>query len=209
VALALAGQRSGYEWPLPSAFITNQFYYLNTGKFSTSKGHAIWARDLSTECNTDMTRLFLAMHGPEYQEGTFSEQIFRMAVAEFAAKINKLADAYNRRRVSAEMRDGSLPDSLITLMSREVPLSEYSSALLARRAIHCLEYLEHLLSTQQEVPLASVPSAVALCLGPFCPIYTAQLKQSFNITENSWTNLAQCHNDATLPVIQEEYAHAL
>ena len=209
VALALAARQSGYQWPLPSAFITNQFYYLNTGKFSTSKGHAIWARNLATECNTDLARLFLAMHGPEYQEGTFSEQIFRMAVAEFSAKINKLANAYNRRRMSGDNSEGNLPGSLIEVMSREVPLSEYSNAVLARRAIHCLEYLEYLLASNQAVGLDSIPGAVALCLGPFCPMYTEELKRSFNIAENSWANLASCHADVILPEIQEEYAHAL
>jgi hypothetical protein len=47
-----------------------------------------------------------------------------------------------------------------------------------------------------------------LCLGPFCPNYTDELKTRFNIQENSWANLAQCRTDASMPEIQEQYAHA-
>ena len=207
-ALAMAARQSGYQWPLPSAFITNQFYYLNTGKFSTSKGHVIWARDMAAEWNTDLARLFLAWHGPEYQEGTFSESIFRLAVAEFASKINKVANAFNARRAGNNGHQAKLPDELIALMSRDVPLSEYSHAELARRSIHSLEYLESLLSSGKDVPIASIPAAVALCLGPFCPTYTDELTTRFKIKENSWDNLAQCRTDASMPEIQEQYAHA-
>jgi methionyl-tRNA synthetase len=207
-ALAMAAQQSGYQWPLPSAFITNQFYYLNTGKFSTSKGHVIWARDMAAEWNTDLARLFLAWHGPEYQEGAFSEPIFRLAVAEFAGKINKLASAYNARRAGGNGHQATLPAKLIALMSRDVPMSEYSHAELARRSIHSLEYIESLLSSGRDAPIASIPAAVALCLGPFCPNYTDELKTRFNIQENSWANLAQCRTDASMPEIQEQYAHA-
>lgn len=209
VALALAARQTGFNWPLPSAFVTNQFYYLNTGKFSTSKGHVIWARDLAAEHNTDLARLFLALHGPEYQEATFSEEIFRLAVNEFATKINRLAAAFNSRRNSAGPSQAALPAELTAMMSREAPLAEYSSAELARRSIHCLEYLEHLISTDRQAPIACIPGAVALCLGPFCPDYTDQLKARYSIKENTWTNLARCNVHPAMPEIEEQCAHAL
>jgi methionyl-tRNA synthetase len=211
VALAMAARQCGYEWPLPSAFITNQFYYLNVGKFSTSKGHAVWAKDLAAEYNTDLARLFLAWHGPEFQEGTFSEPFFRLAITDFAGKINKLAQAYNARRATGDRGGETLPRKLIELMSRGLSLSEYSNAELARRSIHCLEYLEFLLSSGKDVPLGAIPSAIALCLGPFCPAYVDEIKSRFNIRENSWANLAHSRSDASMPEIQEQYvrAHAL
>ncbi|WP_422461999.1 class I tRNA ligase family protein [Endozoicomonas sp. ALB115] len=49
LSLAIAARESGYDWPLPSAFITNQFYNLEANKFSTSKGHLIWARNLARD----------------------------------------------------------------------------------------------------------------------------------------------------------------
>ncbi len=208
VALAMAARDSGFSWPLPSAFITNQFYFLDTAKFSTSKGHAVWARDLAAKCNPDLTRLFLALHGPEYQEGTFNESVFRMAVPELTGKINRLAAAFNKRRNAGTHAGAALPAELTAMMTRSIPLNEYSNAELARRAIHCLEYLEHLLSSGQDLPLASIPSAVALSLGALCPVYTDEVKSRFNITENSWANPAQCNVNLTLPEMQEQYVHA-
>lgn len=207
VALAIAAQDSGFSWPLPSAFITNQFYFLNTAKFSTSKGHAVWARDLAAEYNPDLTRLFLALHGPEYQEGTFNESVFRMAVPELAARINRLASAYNQRRTAGARTRATFPAELTAMMTRSISLNEYSNAELARRALQCLEYLESLLSSNDEAPMASIPSAVALCLGPLCPVYTDELISRFNIADNSWANPAQCNTNSTLPEMQERYVH--
>ena len=207
LAMALAARQCGIEWPLPSAFITNQFYYLQTGKFSTSKGHVIWARDLAADCNTDLARLFLALHGPEFQEATFSRPVFDQAVDELASKINTLAATYNRRsrgnRASAEL----IPNEVVQLMSREIPLAEYSNAELARRAVHCLEYLNHWLSTNDTASFEGIPSAVALCLEALCPGYALGLKSQFAIEDHSWTRLAR-RPAGSLPEIQVQYANA-
>jgi methionyl-tRNA synthetase len=207
MALALAARQCGVEWPLPAAFITNQFYNLPNGKFSTSKGNAIWARDLALEYNTDLARLFLALHGPEYQEATFSEPIFRRAVDELAAKINKLAATYNSRRNRTHTPQETIPGEVVRLMSQDLSLKEYSNADLARRAVHCLEYLEHWLATNDGASTACIPSAIVLCLEALCPQYTSGLKQQFSIREHSWTHPARRPFDL-LPEIQVQYAHA-
>lgn len=206
VALALAARQAGFNWPLPSAFITNQFYYLGTGKFSTSKGHAVWARDLALECNTDLTRLFLALHGPEYQEATFNEGVFQQAVDELAAKINKLSSTYNNRRFRHRTAT-EIPPEVVQLMSQQVSLKEYSNAELAKRAVHSIEYLEHWLAANDGASTEYIPSALALCLDALCPNFTSEIRKHFGIQENSWKRLARCSSDA-LPEIQVQYAHA-
>jgi methionyl-tRNA synthetase len=207
LALALAARQCGYEWPLPAAFVTNQFYYLGTGKFSTSKGHAVWARDLSAECNTDLARLFLALHGPEYQEGTFSRPVFDQAVDELAAKINKLAATYNGKRFKSHSAQEKLPAEVVRLMSQPVSLKDYSNGEFARRAVHSIEYLEHWLSTSNQASTAAIPSALALCLEPLCPQYAAEIQSRFAIQEHSWVRPAQCPENF-FPEIQVQYANA-
>lgn len=207
LALALAARRCGFDWPLPAAFITNQFYNLPSGKFSTSKGNAIWARDLALEYNTDLARLYLALNGPEYQEATFSEPVFKQAAEDLAGRINKLAASYNSRRNRNPESQENIPDAIVRLMSRPIPLQEYSNAELARRAIHCLQYLDHWLTTDDRASAAFVPSAVALSLGALCPQYTNAIQKQFSIREHSWTRLARCPSEM-LPEIQVQYAHA-
>ncbi|HEX7288656.1 MAG TPA: class I tRNA ligase family protein [Candidatus Angelobacter sp.] len=207
LALALAARQCGFDWPLPAAFVTNQFYYLGTRKFSTSKGHAVWARDLAAECNTDLARLFLALHGPEYQEASFSQSLFSQAADELAAKINKLAAAYNSTRSRHRSAQEVLPAEVVRLMSQEVSLKDYSNGDFARRAVHSIEYLDHWLSTNSEASTTSIPSALALCLEPLCPLYTAEIKRQFAIREHSWARPAQCP-DHSLPEIQVQYANA-
>ena len=206
VALALAGRQCGFEWPLPAAFITNQFYYLGTGKFSTSKGHAVWARDLATECNTDLARLFLALHGPEFQEATFSPPIFREAIDELATKINKLTATYNNKRFKRSAHP-SLPPEVVRLMSPEVSFKDYSNGEFARRAVHSIEYLEHWLCNASEASASFIPSALALCLEPLCPQYAAEIKEQFAIQDHAWARPALC-SDHPISGIQVHYANA-
>jgi methionyl-tRNA synthetase len=58
--------------PLPKAFITNEFYRLNGAKFSTSRGHAIWAHELLSSVESDALRFYLAVTGPEREQTNFA-----------------------------------------------------------------------------------------------------------------------------------------
>lgn len=50
---------------LPTAFVTNQFMHLEDQKFSTSRGHAVWADDALATAGPDATRLGLLRDSPE------------------------------------------------------------------------------------------------------------------------------------------------
>ncbi|HEY3571821.1 MAG TPA: class I tRNA ligase family protein [Thermoanaerobaculia bacterium] len=54
---------------LPKAFIMNEFYRLDGLKFSTSRRHAIWGRELLADVPPDVMRFYLAWTCPE-TEGT-------------------------------------------------------------------------------------------------------------------------------------------
>ena len=69
VALLLA---HGGQYALPEWFISNELYELDNEKFSTSRGHVVWGRDLVAEVPRDLIRFYLALTSPEFQRTSFS-----------------------------------------------------------------------------------------------------------------------------------------
>jgi len=57
---------------LPAAFIMNEFYRLDGQKFSTSRRHAIWGRELLAEVPADVMRFYLAYTAPEVEGTNFT-----------------------------------------------------------------------------------------------------------------------------------------
>lgn len=66
---------------LPDTIVTNEFFELDNYKFSTSKGHLIWARDLLEEVDVSVVRFYLALANPETQKMNFT----RAAMDELSA----------------------------------------------------------------------------------------------------------------------------
>ncbi|MEY9863609.1 methionyl-tRNA synthetase [Catenulispora sp. GAS73] len=60
----------------PTAIITNEFYHLEGSKFSTSRRHLIWARDLVGKYGADNVRFYLTLANPEHQTADFREPEF-------------------------------------------------------------------------------------------------------------------------------------
>lgn len=63
----------GEEWLVPEYVITNEFYFLESEKFSTSRGHVIWGRDILDKIPADLLRYYLCRSNPEHWQTTFSE----------------------------------------------------------------------------------------------------------------------------------------
>ncbi|MER6343564.1 class I tRNA ligase family protein [Streptomyces sp. NPDC001595] len=64
-ALAFA---TGTEAYLPTSYVTNRFLQLDGAKFSTSRGHAVWADDALAGADPDAVRLALLRAAPEGRE---------------------------------------------------------------------------------------------------------------------------------------------
>lgn len=62
----------GDRYIRPEWVLTNEFYELESQKFSTSKGHVLSPEDLLPEVPRDQLRLYLALTAPSYQRTTFS-----------------------------------------------------------------------------------------------------------------------------------------
>jgi methionyl-tRNA synthetase len=92
---------------LPEDFITNEFYELDNAKFSTSRGHVVWGRDLVTEMPRDLVRYHLAATSPENQRTDFS----RAALARVTS--SRLVEPWNQvaGKVDEFVGRGALPVS--------------------------------------------------------------------------------------------------
>ncbi|MGE5827754.1 MAG: class I tRNA ligase family protein [Micromonosporaceae bacterium] len=71
IALMMA-YGGGQEYILPESIINNEFYELESDKFSTSKGNVLSPQDVLREVPRDALRIYLALTAPEYQRTTFS-----------------------------------------------------------------------------------------------------------------------------------------
>jgi len=68
------------EIRLPEALVMNEFYRLDGLKFSTSRRHAIWGRDIVAEVPADVVRFYLAYSGPETEGTNFTREEFAATV---------------------------------------------------------------------------------------------------------------------------------
>ena len=57
-------------------FFTNLFLKLNNDDFSTSRGNAIWIKDIAGQFPIDAVRFFTALHAPETEQMNFSMHEF-------------------------------------------------------------------------------------------------------------------------------------
>lgn len=69
--LALMFAHEG-RYVIPDTYVCNEFYELEHDKFSTSKGHVIWMRDLLLDVPRDLARFYLAITSPEHQRTNFT-----------------------------------------------------------------------------------------------------------------------------------------
>ncbi|HEX2090819.1 MAG TPA: FAD-dependent oxidoreductase [Longimicrobiaceae bacterium] len=66
----------------PETFVSNEFYRLDGLKFSTSRMHAIWGREMLAVVPADAVRFYLACSGPEAEQTNFT-------VADFEATVHR------------------------------------------------------------------------------------------------------------------------
>ncbi|WP_330230690.1 class I tRNA ligase family protein [Nocardia sp. NBC_00508] len=95
------------EYALPKLFLTNEFYELRHEKFSTSRGHLVWGRDLAETVPRDLIRFHLAAGSPELQRTSFDHDEF------VALTRTRLVEPWNRvaAEVDAWVWRGPLPVS--------------------------------------------------------------------------------------------------
>jgi methionyl-tRNA synthetase len=105
VGTAMLIAMGGYV--LPDQWITNEFYELDSEKFSTSRGHVVSGRELVAEVPRDLIRFHLAVTSPEFQRTDFT----RTALARVTR--TRLVDPWNRvaDKVDRWVGQGAFPVS--------------------------------------------------------------------------------------------------
>ncbi|WP_168798076.1 class I tRNA ligase family protein [Pacificoceanicola onchidii] len=76
------------DGPQLGTFLTNRFLKLDGDDFSTSRGNAIWIKDVTGQYPLDAIRLFTALNAPEEQVENFSLAEFKDWVTEVYTPMN-------------------------------------------------------------------------------------------------------------------------
>lgn len=62
------------------SYVYNEFYLLDDIKFSTSRQHAIWAKDIIQDVNADSLRYYLALTRPEHHKTGFKKKEYQSTI---------------------------------------------------------------------------------------------------------------------------------
>ena len=149
VALLYAGDLERY---LPTSTMINEFFNLEDAKFSTSRGHLIWARDICDDVPADLVRLYCCLVNPGFEESNFrasamekalDEKLFRPWSA-FANSINqqsKTARGGQISRIAVDEATKAQCGAIITRITAGYSLERFNLRQSATDALRCLEYL--------------------------------------------------------------------
>jgi methionyl-tRNA synthetase len=113
LGLALAAQELGVDALIPDAIITNEFYQLDSFKFSTSQNHLIWGRDFLQDVPVDEARFYFAWSNPETQQSNFSQSEFEAVVAK----------KYRGPLCELEQLLANLPDDAVPVCRTQDPMA--------------------------------------------------------------------------------------
>ncbi|MEU7724250.1 SidA/IucD/PvdA family monooxygenase [Streptomyces sp. NPDC040724] len=151
----------GDRYVEPHAIVSNEFYELENQKFSTSKGHVVWAADLVAEVPRDLVRFYLALTAPEHSRTNFSrEALDTLASDRLVEPWNRLAGRVEEL-LAAVPADALLPvsrtgaDHAGILVERFRSHYELESFSLHRAADLVVVHLDRLLKQTDRVAVGS------------------------------------------------------
>jgi methionyl-tRNA synthetase len=114
----------GDKYIRPEWVLTNEFYELESDKFSTSKGHVLSAQQILREVPRDVVRLYLALTAPEYQRTSFSRTgLAKLARDRLVEPWNRLAEVIGKAYADAGSTSTPLPVS-VTGRARAATMAE-------------------------------------------------------------------------------------
>ncbi|MCG2837796.1 class I tRNA ligase family protein [Photobacterium sp. WH77] len=179
-ALQVAGLRIKKELPKVSEFYTNQFYNLDSDKFSTSKGHAIWAIDLAQKYNSDAIRFYLAKFAPEYSEQSFILEHFLVEGRRFCSLVNDILTSCDQ--IENKRTNGKLGDKLFLSVQEK---GQFSIREIAKDCELKLKHLQRMIHAG-EITKDDVYKTLQNLLYPIAPKYSYVLKKSCDNKLNNY-----------------------
>lgn len=145
VAMLMASEG---RYLIPQNFIANEFYELDNQKFSTSRGHAIWGRDLVADVPRDLVRFHLAATSPETQRTNFGraalERVTSVRLVEpWNATAAKVGGFVSLGELPVSARSQAAAASLTRRFSSFYELEHFSLTRVAEAITEQLHRLSH------------------------------------------------------------------
>jgi methionyl-tRNA synthetase len=161
------------RYVLPDMLLINEFYELENEKFSTSKGHVVWARDLVAEVPRDVVRFYLCLSAPEHARTNFSRATLdEVAGRRLVGPWNELAATLTKLTAETGADGEPLPVSAQTpsrvaaMVSRFSGCFELTSFSLFRAADLVVQHVERLRALAQRTLAEDLdPEALRVRLG--------------------------------------------
>ncbi len=106
----------GENLHLPDEIISSEYLTLEGRKISTSRNHAVWAKDLADDYNPDAIRYFFIANGPEKRDADFSFREFRTQnnselVGAWGNFVNRTL-AFSVKYLNSEIEEPSVSDDI-------------------------------------------------------------------------------------------------
>ncbi|MER6585738.1 class I tRNA ligase family protein [Micromonospora chalcea] len=109
----------------PTGLVVNEFYRLTGAKFSTSRGHAIWAHEFLADEDPAVVRAFLSWDRPDRYESDFRPEAYEAFKARYAATLAGAVPGL----------DGVLADVELTRGEQALRPAHFDSATVVRAAL--------------------------------------------------------------------------
>ncbi|MGK5638177.1 class I tRNA ligase family protein [Streptomyces sp. URMC 126] len=178
----------------PAAIVTNEFLHLDGAKFSTSRGHLVWARDVLARHGADAVRFHLALTHPEHQPANYTEAEFLTTVE---ARLHRPLAALHAAADHAGDRPAP-PDTATTEVLgryRDRMLHAYSMETFSLR--QAAETTAHLLALLAARAAADPDAAryglraVAVWAAPLLPDLAGELRHRYGAPEQDTGRLQE------------------
>ncbi len=170
--------------------IPAQFLMLDGLNLSTSRNHAIWARELVEQVGSDSARLYLASVAPEEEEGNFSRDAFacwhKDLFVELIPRIFQAVEAKNMNwRWSRELTgpDGEILDALGQKWVAAGDASHFSMKALAATILDAFALCR--VRLEQDKPIAHLAAFIAVAGQALIPDLSHHLITQFRLPKNA------------------------
>ncbi|MEN4533442.1 class I tRNA ligase family protein [Pantoea agglomerans] len=158
------------KYILPDYIVPNEFYELENAKFSTSRGHLVWAHDLVKEIPRDYARFYLCLTSPETSRSNFSRKAMEQILTErLIDPWNALVNAYKAHiwhpaDLITRTDVGSAAKTMRDRLYDCCELKNFSQSRLADWILNHIARLEKVMSAGKGQDLYSINSQLMVLL---------------------------------------------
>ncbi|ELY9424822.1 methionine--tRNA ligase [Cronobacter dublinensis] len=163
--------------PRPGTFLTNRFLKLDGEDFSTSRGHAIWIKDLTGLYPADAIRLYCARYAPETEVKNFSRADFQhWYQTQFLPLAAHIADAAPFSASLTPAQEAQLRDHPARLKWLEAStLNAFSISAMAEALLELTAFIQ---TTPAFAASAQAWEMLAEMASPLCPGLAQNMQHS-------------------------------